>query len=225
MSKLKSIGTQVVLAEQTYNMLKEAIISGEFPPGAWLSEDQITDTLGVSRTPVREAFKHLHSEGLIDLVPRKGAHVIELSQKDIDHLFEARIALETSFFVKAAKNINKDEVHRYKTLFRKAETEVIQGSNDIETKWAEYLKVDRSFHDLLVESHNNPFWYELYVNIRNRMQILFFRMEHMPEQVSFFSEQHDAILDAMINEQFTQAKKHLREHILYVRDVQKRTVP
>ena len=206
-------------------MLKEAIISGEFPPGAWLSEDQITDTLGVSRTPVREAFKQLNSEGLIDLFPRKGAHVIELSPKDIDHLFEARIELETSFFNRAAKNFSKDEVHRYKILFRNAEKEVLQGSNDTELKWAEYLKVDRSFHDQLVESCNNPFWYELYVNIRNRMQVLFYRMRNMPEQVSFFSEQHDAILEAMIDEQFRQAKKHLRDHILYVRDVQKAQYP
>jgi DNA-binding GntR family transcriptional regulator len=225
MSKLKSIGKQVVLAEQTYNMLKEAITAGEFPPGKWLSEDQITDTLGVSRTPVREAFTRLHSEGLIDLFPRKGAHVIELSKKDIDHLFEARIALETSFFNKVAKNFSKDEIHRYKTLFKNAETEVIQVSNDIELKWAEYLKVDRSFHDQLVKACNNPFWYELYVNIRNRMQVLFYRMKHMPERVSIVSEQHEAILDAMINEQFGQAKKLLREHILHARDAQKRTAP
>jgi len=225
MSKLKSIGKQVVLAEQTYNMLKEAIISGEFPPGKWLSEDQITDTLGVSRTPVREAFTRLHSEGLIDLFPRKGAHVIELSKKDIDHLFEARIAIETSFFNKAAKNFSKDELHRYKTLFKNAETEVIKASHDIELKWSEYLKIDRYFHAQLVKACNNPVWHELYVNIRNRMQGLFYRMEHMPEQVSFVSKQHEAILDAMINEQFGQAKKHLREHILHARDAQKRTAP
>lgn len=226
MSKLKRIGNQVVLGEQTYNMLKEAIIAGEFPPGEWLSEDQITDTLGVSRTPVREAFKQLHSEGLIDLFPRKGAHIIELSKKDIDHLFEARIELETSFFTRAAKNFSKDEIHRYKILFKDAERKVTEAINDIELigpKWTEYLKVDQSFHNQLVKACKNPFWYQLYVNIRNRMQVLFYKMEHMPEQAQSFSEQHEAILDAMIDERFRQAKKKLKEHILYVRDVQKRT--
>ena len=126
MSKLKRIGNPVVLGEQTYKMLKEAIISGEFPPGEWLSEDQITDSLGVSRTPVREAFKRLHSEGLIELFPRKGAHIIELSKKDIDHLFEARVALETSFFAKAAKNISKDELSYFKILFKDAEKTVTE---------------------------------------------------------------------------------------------------
>jgi len=225
MSKLKRIGNQIVLGEQTYNMLKEAIIAGEFPPGEWLSEDQITDTLGVSRTPVREAFKQLHSEGLIELFPRKGAHIIELSEKDIDHLFEARVALETSFFTKAAKNISKDEIHQYKILFKDAETNVTEAINDNERvglKWTEYLKVDRSFHNQLVKACQNPFWYKLYVNIRNRMQVLFYKMGHMPEQVQFLSAQHDAILDAMIDERFKQAKKNLKEHILYVRDVHKR---
>ncbi len=226
MSKLKRIGNQVVLGEQTYNMLKEAIIAGEFPPGEWLSEDQITDTLGVSRTPVREAFKQLHNEGLIELFPRKGAHIIELSKKDIEHLFEARVALETSFFTKAAKNISKDEINHYKILFKDAGKNVTEAINDIELvglKWAEYLKVDRSFHNHLVKACQNPFWYKLYVNIRNRMQVLFYKMEYMPEQAQFFSAQHEAILDAMIDEQFRKAKKNLKEHILYVRDVHKRT--
>ena len=189
MSKLKRIGNQVVLGEQTYNMLKEAIIAGEFLPGEWLSEDQLTDTLGVSRTPVREAFKQLHSEGLIELFPRKGAHIIDLSEKDIDHLFEARGALETSFFTNAAKNISKDKIHHYKTLFKDAETNVTEAINDIELvglRWADYLTVDRSFHDQLVKACKNPFWYKLYVNIRNRMQVLFYKMEHMPEQAQLF---------------------------------------
>jgi len=224
MSKLKRIGNQIILGEQTYKMLKEAIIAGEFPPGEWLSEDQITESLGVSRTPVREAFKQLHSEGLIELFPRKGAHIIELSKKDIDLLFEARVALETSFFTKAAKNISKDEVNHYRILFKDAEKNVKEAINDIELvvlKWAEYLKVDRSFHNQLVKACQNPFWYKLYINIRNRMQVLFYKMEHMPEQVHVFSAQHEAILDAMIDERFRQAKKKLKEHILYVRDVHK----
>ena len=108
------------------------------------------------------------------------------------------------------------------TLFKNAEKEVLKASDDTELKWTEYLKVDRSFHEQLVKACNNPFWDELYINIRNRMQVLFFRMKHMPEQISFVSEQHEAILDAMINEQFGQAKKHLRAHILHARDAQKR---
>ena len=215
-----------VLGEQTYNMLKEAIIDGEFLPGEWLSEDQITESLGVSRTPVREAFKQLHSEGLIELFPRKGAHIIDLSEKDIDHLFEARIALETSFFTKAAKNISHDKIHHYKSLFKIAETNVMEAINDIKMvkpKWTDYLNVDRSFHNLLVDACENPFWYNLYVNIRNRMQVLFYKMEHMPEQAQLFTAQHEAILDALLDERFKQAKKNLKEHILYVRDVHKRT--
>ena len=226
MSKLKRIGKQVVLGEQTYNMLKEAIISGEFPPGEWISEDQITDTLGVSRTPVREAFKQLRSEGLIDLYPRKGAHVIEMSQKDIDHLFEARIALETSFFTRAAKNFSKNEIHHYKILFKDTEKIVTEARNDPELigpEWTEYLKVDRSFHNQLVKACENPFWYDLYANIRNRMQVLFYKMEHMPEQAPLFTAQHEAILDALLDGRFGQANKNLKEHILYVRDVHKRT--
>jgi DNA-binding GntR family transcriptional regulator len=224
MSKLKRIGKPVVLGEQTYNMLKEAIIGGEFQPGEWLSEDQLTDTLGVSRTPVREAFKQLHSEGLIELFPRKGAHIIDLSENEIDHLFEARVTLETTFFLRAAKNIKKDEIHHFKTLFKEAETKVTEAIDDaqlIGQRWKEYLTVDRSFHNRLVKTCMNPFWYKLYVNTRNKMQLLFYKMEHMPELAKSFSAQHEAILDAMIDNQLNQAKKKLKEHILHVRDIHK----
>jgi len=224
MPKLKRIGNQVVLGEQTYKTLKEAIITGEFSPGSWLSEDQLTQALGVSRTPVREAFKQLQTEGLIEIFPRKGAYIIELSEKDIEYLFEARFALETTFFIRAAKNIDRARIHQYLNLFEDAKAQVIEAENDfsrMKRKWADYLKIDRSFHDELVKASENPYWLKLYLNIRDRMQLLFFKMGHMPEQAQVFSKQHEVILESMLKDQFPKAKKHLKEHILYVRDVHK----
>jgi DNA-binding GntR family transcriptional regulator len=224
MPKLKRIGNQIVLGEQTYKTLKEAIITGAFQPGSWLSEDQLTQELGVSRTPVREAFKQLQTEGLIEIFPRKGAYIIELSEKDIDYLFEARFALETTFFFRAAKNIEPAKIHRYLNLFEDAKAQVVAVEHDVsrmKRKWADYLKIDRSFHDELVKASGNPYWLKLYLNIRDRMQLLFFKMGHMPEQAQVLSIQHATILEAMLKNQISEAEKHLKAHILYVRDVHK----
>ena len=110
-------------------------------------------------------------------------------------------------------------------LFKDAEAKVTEAIDDtqlVDQRWKEYLAVDRSFHNRLVKTGMNPFWYKLYVNIRNKMQLLFHKMEHMPELAKSFSAQHESILDAMIDNQLYQAKKNLKAHILYVRDIHKR---
>jgi DNA-binding GntR family transcriptional regulator len=221
-AKLKKIGNPKALGELTYESLKEAIIAGKFHPGNWLSEAQITEALGVSRTPVREAFKQLQSEGLIEIFPRKGAYIVPLTESDIANLFDGRIVLETAFFERSARKLNKDKLEQFKNMFKAAEgalSNVSNGSDLLKTKWNEYLKVDRSFHDELVKASDNPFWFKLYLNTRNRMQIFGYRMWKMPEQMAALTKQHNMILASMLAKKYAEAKKRLIEHLEYVRDV------
>lgn len=78
------------LREVVFNTLREAIISGELKPGERLMEVKLAEKMGVSRTPVREAIRKLELEGLVNMLPRKGAHVAELSAKDIMDVLEVR---------------------------------------------------------------------------------------------------------------------------------------
>ena len=89
MPALKKIRTRGPLVEPVYKALKHAIITGQIAPGSALYEEPLTKLLGVSRTPLREAFNRLKSDGLIEVVPRKGACVVELDAQDIDDLLEA----------------------------------------------------------------------------------------------------------------------------------------
>lgn len=222
MAKIKRIGNPRILGEQAYITLKEAIISGQFPPGNWLAEDQLTQVMGISRTPLREAFKKLQSEGLIEIFPRRGAYIVGLTLDDIKDLFEAREILETEFFIRSARRIGTEEVDRFRRSFKKAEEEMAKAGKDrslVESSMKNYLKVDRSFHDKLVKASGNSYWLKLYLNIRDRMQIFGYKMGHMAEQMPHLSRQHNAILDAVSEKQFSKAKKRLREHIRYVRDV------
>src|SRR5690606_32920552 len=75
------------LHTEAANRLRSMILSGELPPGARLREVQLCDQLGVSRTPVREAFRTLAAEGLVDLLPNKSVVVSELHAPDLEHLF------------------------------------------------------------------------------------------------------------------------------------------
>lgn len=227
MAKLKRIGSPKKLGEQTYEVVKEAIISGKFPQGNWLSEDELTEALGVSRTPVREAFKQLQAEGLLEIFPRKGAYIVPLTDGDIINLFEVREVLETTFFIRSGKNINRDKLLRLKEKFKETEQEVhkvARNTDLLETKWRDYLKVDRAFHDELVRAAENPYWLKLYFNIRDRMQVFGFRMGHMPEQIQNLSKQHNEILAALLTKKYSDGQRKLMEHLQYVRDVFIRTI-
>ena len=82
------------LREVVFNTLKEAIISGELKPGERLMEVKLAEKMGVSRTPVREAIRKLELDGLVEMLPRKGAHVAELSVKNIMDVLEVRASLD-----------------------------------------------------------------------------------------------------------------------------------
>jgi DNA-binding GntR family transcriptional regulator len=98
------------LREVIFNTLREAIIVGELKPGERLMEVQLADKMGVSRTPVREAIRKLELEGLVVMVPRKGAQVADLSVKDIMDVLEVRATLDGLATALSAQRITDEEL-------------------------------------------------------------------------------------------------------------------
>lgn len=88
------VGVVVKAGAEAYQHLRSQILAGEHPPGTWLREEELAASLGLSRTPVREALRRLHSEGLVDLFPGRGAQVPPWSDSDLDELFQLRALLE-----------------------------------------------------------------------------------------------------------------------------------
>lgn len=91
------------LAEKVYLILKEAIVHGKLPQGMWPQEEVLTKALDVSRTPVREALNRLKSDRLVEISPRRGTHIIDLSDSELGQLFEVREKVEMVFFVRSAR--------------------------------------------------------------------------------------------------------------------------
>jgi DNA-binding GntR family transcriptional regulator len=98
------------LGEQTYEVILNAIISLELQPGARLSVQRLSDRLGVSRTPVKDAFLRLEQEGLVNVVPRSGTFVSPIKVKDIDEILEARALVEGFAAARAALQLSNDEL-------------------------------------------------------------------------------------------------------------------
>ena len=120
MNKLSSLklGNYKPLRELVFDALREAILSGTLKPGDRLMEVQLAEEMGVSRTPVREAIRKLELEGLVVMVPRKGAYVSGLSLKDAADLFEIRQSLEGLAASLAAERITDEEIKMLEDSFK-----------------------------------------------------------------------------------------------------------
>ena len=102
------------LRDVVFNTLRRAILKGELKPGERLMEIQLAQRLGVSRTPVREAIRKLELEGLVNMMPRRGAVVAEITLQDLEDVLEVRAVLEELAVQKACENITEDQLRDLK---------------------------------------------------------------------------------------------------------------
>src|SRR6056297_22320 len=200
------------LRDVVFETLKEAILTGKLEPKERLMEIKIADQLGVSRTPVREAIRKLELEGLVVMVPRKGAYVSDISYKDIIDTLEVREALET-FAVKLAieKNTVKDikRLEKLNNEFQKAYEE-----KDIE-KMVEY---DTKIHnEILVLSDNGKLinFMDGLNEIMQRFRLIFFNETYNPERIA---REHQDVIKAIKNKDMEKAQDAMRNHLRTLKD-------
>lgn len=140
-------------AVRTHGAVRDLILRGEFPPGSRLGEAELAERLGVSRTPVREALGRLAAEGLVELVPHRGARVVRWSAAELDGVFELRAALEpqlTALAVPAATPADADALERL------AREMVAVGEPGPDQDLDALVPLNRAFHDRLVELAGHP---------------------------------------------------------------------
>lgn len=196
------------LREVIFNTLREAIIIGELRPGERLMEVQLAEKLGVSRTPVREAIRKLELEGLVDMLPRKGAHVADLSVKDIMDVLEVRATLDGLATSLAATRITEEEIKALKNVQNQfanyVEKENLQGS----------IKKDVEFHEIIYKSSRNEKLIHISNNLREQIQR--FRIIYLKDYGSPLDvvKEHTEILDCIISKNseraLTLAHRHIR---------------
>jgi DNA-binding GntR family transcriptional regulator len=144
---LKAKTTRV---DNAYERLKTDILNGDLPPGFQAPEPDIAARLGMSRTPVREALIRLEAEGLVGLIPRHGARVLPVSQKDICEVFHILAVLEGLAAETAARRgVSENLNQEIREVLDSADAALSQ--NDIET----WVKFDDRFHRLIADSSGN----------------------------------------------------------------------
>jgi len=212
---LRTIRARGPLVEQVYRSLKDAIITGRIAPGAWLYETALTQALGVSRTPLREAFNRLKSDGLIAVIPHRGAFVVELDDRDIDNLLEAREVIETAFFERAAQVLTADDLRRARREFEQAHRHFAGAKGAAARRKAlqQYLRIDRALHDRLIEASGNGYWVKLYFDLRERIELCGYQVSQLPHRFERIVQEHLDMIDALLAGDLQGARRCLRTHI------------
>lgn len=195
------------LRDVIFNTLREAIIAGELKPGERLMEVQLSEKMGVSRTPVREAIRKLELEGLVDMIPRKGAHVAELSVKDIMDVLEVRASMDGLATSLSALRITEEEINELKHVYSQFESYVekenLQGS----------IKKDVEFHDIIYRSSRNDKLIQILNNLReqvHRFRVIYLKGFGNSKELI---KEHWEIIEAIESRDFEKAQKVAKKHI------------
>ena len=191
----------------TADRLRDLIIEGELAPGARLNERALCDRLGISRTPLREAFRLLAAEGLIELLPNRGATVMVLSGADIRESFEVMSALEALSGELACRHITPAEIAEIKAL-----TFEMLASHAREDLPA-YYRVNRQIHDRLNLAARNRLLTRTYRTLNLRIQNLRFRSNFDREKWNRAAGEHADMVEALEARDGARLAAILRTHL------------
>lgn len=196
------------LTQQAYRHIRDEIIQGKLDGRQHLTETYFAKRFGISKSPVREALNRLESEGLITILPRRGAFVVELSVHDLEEIFELREALESM--------VVRDAVLNEKTLSRmRSAVMSAKQFREVNDK-ANYIRADATFHTTLVEASSNSRLKKILENMRNQMLIVRARTFELSSHTSV--KQHLSILETLEQGKRQMAAELMAEHIRTVRD-------
>ena len=162
------------LRDVVFNTLRRAILRGELKPGERLMEIQLANKLGVSRTPIREAIRKLELEGLVLMIPRRGAEVAEITEKNLRDVLEVRCALKELAVQLACDRMDVEGLVRLKEAAEKFR-EVLD-SDDI----TQIAQADVLFHDVIYTATDNKRLIQLLNNLREQMYR--YRIEYLKKK-------------------------------------------
>lgn len=202
-----NINEYLPLRDVVFNTLRQAIITGEFAPGERLMEIVLAERLGVSRTPVREAIRKLELEGLVVMVPRKGAEVARITEESLKEVLEVRCALEELAVVLACQRIDEEG----RANLKKAHEEFVEAVNAKDV--LEIATCDEAFHECIFELTNNKRLLQIITNLKEQMYR--YRMEYVKDSTLHedLVGEHEKLLTAILTGNEKDAELIIKNHI------------
>ncbi len=192
--------------------LRAMILTGELQPGDRLNERVLCNSLAVSRTPLREAFRVLAAQRLIQLHPNRGASVVELSEQDIRHLFEVMTGLEGLCGSLAATRVTDQQLDEIRALH--FEMLAAHARRDLRS----YYELNQRIHQAISLAADNPALFETYEAINTRIQHLRFQSNFNRSKWDAAVVEHGKIIDALSARDGVLLRQLLESHLINKRD-------
>ena len=195
------------LRDVVFKTLRQAILKGELKPGERLLEIHLANKLGVSRTPIREAIRKLELEGLVVMVPRRGAQVAQITEKNLSDVLEVRRALDELAVELACARITEEEKQELQDACVNFENAVATKDNH------KIAQADVDFHDIIFQAGRNIRLTQMVNNLAEQMYRYRFEYIKDESQHMMLVEEHRAIMENIINNRVDAAKEAICLHI------------
>lgn len=197
--------------QHVVEILREAILSGDLAPGHKLKEAELSEQLGASRAPVREALRQLEHEGLIASIPYRGTTVLGVTQEEIEQvLVPIRITLERFAFQKAVPNLTEELIAELQNLVNEMRTAAQNRDFD------RLAETDVRFHERVIEASGLHHCLQMWRTIQPRVRSYFRRDASTytdPHQITQVADQHQQLLDTLVNGTLKQLDTTIEQHI------------
>lgn len=195
------------LTEEIENILRERILKGEYGIGERIKENQVAEELKVSRTPIREAFKQLEKEGLIQTIPNRGSFTIGFTKQDIQDIYEVRAAVEMLAVERAAANITDEELAGMQEIYDMMEFYTKRRASK------KILELNRTFHGIIYNASESRFLsqvlksYQTYVEQTRRVTV------YNDENLEQILREHGEILEALKSRDLSKCLEKTSVHL------------
>lgn len=200
------------LTEQTYDILLEAILSLDLRPGERLSVQRVSEQLGVSRTPVKDAFLRLEQEGLVSIVPKKGTFVSDITVEDVDEILESRILVESYAAGQAVMHLSPEGIAQAEAILHRMSQAHARG------QLVESAEIGNEFHKLLLSKMRNG----RLTGFLQQLDVQYTRIRHylaeLTDRHSRSIDEHYRILEAAKAGDVERATAEMKQHLSWVRD-------
>jgi len=197
-----------LLSEDIAESIKKAIIRGKFKPGEKISEGELAESMGTSRTPLREAFRKLENEGFIEIIPRKGAVVTEIYPEEASDLYQIKSVLEGLAAKLAMSRITEKEIDKLEKI--NEDLKSLIDKNDIEM----FYKTHQRFHEVFVKSSGNDRLIQMVRNLNDHFKRYGIVSLTLPGQFESATRQHAEIVEAFRQGDEKQVEAKVRKNVM-----------
>ncbi len=195
------------LHDELVGHLRDLIVEGELTPGVRVPERELCARIGVSRTPLREALKVLASEGLLELLPNRGAQVARLTAADIDEMFPVMGALEALAGELACLRVNDEEIAEIRALHYQMVLHRTRRDRP------EYFRLNQRIHERILEIAGNATLARLYAGLAGRVRRARYLANMSETRWERAVEEHETILDALAERDGPRLARILKQHL------------